>query len=196
MTRPEEEILADIEKRKVRYWRNYAKKGISIEISKNPADFDALYDFYTAISKTNNFATHDKKYLKAQFEQNFTKLYVARYENQPIAAYLIYDDENTRYFTHGGADYEHRNLAAGTILVIQMILDAKKSGQKSFDMWGVCGTDDKNDPWYGFTSFKNAFGGQQVEFAGTYDLPIDTKKYRIYKNLRKINRIKRKILKK
>ena len=196
LTRPEEEILADIEKRKVRYWRNYAKKGISIEISKNPTDFDALYDFYTAISKTNNFATHDKKYLKAQFEQNFTKLYVARYENQPIAAYLIYDDENTRYFTHGGADYEHRNLAAGTILVIQMILDAKKSGQKSFDMWGVCGTDDKNDPWYGFTSFKNTFGGQQVEFAGTYDLPIDTKKYRIYKNLRKINRIKRKILKK
>lgn len=196
LDRPEEEILADIEKRKVRYWRNYAKKGISIKISEDPKDLDALYRFYTEISKTNDFVTFDKSYLEAQLHQDFTKLYVAYFENQPIAAYLIYDDTETRYFVHGGTDYEHRNLAAGTILVIQMMLDAKNNGQKYFDMWGVAGDDDPNNPWYGFTAYKKSFGGEQIEYGGTYDLVIDAKKYKLYQNLRKINRLKRKILKK
>ena len=75
-------------------------------------------------------------------------------------------------------------------------LDAKKNGQKYYDFWGITTSKDKNHPWYGFTQYKKSFGGRQVDYAGTYDLPINRKKYALYSLLRPINKLKRKITRK
>ena len=94
-----------------------------------------------------------------------------------------------------GADYEHRKYNAGIILLIKMILDAKANGRKFFDFWGVTTSEDPKHPWYGFSKFKMSFGGKLLTFTGTYDLPINKNKYRLYSLLRPINKLKRKIKK-
>ncbi len=195
LTVSEDEIKQNFQKEKFRHWRNKEKNNLSVKSTKNPEKIDILYNFYAATAKNNNFAPHDKKYLADQLKHDFATLYYVEYDKKPIAASIVYDDKNTRYYAHAAADYEHRKLYANTILVIQMILDAKKSGKKSFDLWGITPSNDPNDPWYGFTRFKKSFGGTQVEFAGTFDLPLNRQKYQLYKILRKINRAKRKILK-
>ena len=77
-----------------------------------------------------------------------------------------------------------------------MIFDAKAAGKKIFDFWGITTSEDPKDPWYGFSKFKKSFGGYQIDYAGTYDLPINKVKYLAYSLLRPINKFKRKIFKK
>ncbi|MDR1032901.1 MAG: peptidoglycan bridge formation glycyltransferase FemA/FemB family protein [Candidatus Nomurabacteria bacterium] len=111
-----------------------------------------------------------------------------------IAAALIYDSPTTRYYAHAAADYAHRKLSAGTVLVAQMILDAKAKGLKTFDFYGITTSENPNHPWYGFTKFKRSFGGAPLTYLGDWDLPTKKSrlKYRLFNMLRWLNRLARK----
>lgn len=111
-----------------------------------------------------------------------------------LAAGLVFDDDTTRYNLQGAQSDLGRKLHATGILTIQLILDAKEKGLQTFDFWGIAPEDaPKNHPWAGFTAFKKTFAGQEVDYAGTYDLPLDPWKYRLYCALRAANRLRRKI---
>ena len=123
----------------------------------------------------------------------FATLYIAELDHTPIAASLVYDYDGVRYCVHAAADYEHRKLSVGAILLIQRIIDAKRNGMKEFDFWGITTSRDKRHPWYGFTQFKKSFGGVQKDYARTWDLPIKKSQYQLYKIIRQLNRARRKI---
>ena len=56
-------------------------------------------------------------------------------------------------------------------------------------MWGSLGPDaDSNDPWYGFHKFKQGYGAKLIEFAGSYDLVINSELYRLYSILHNIRK--------
>lgn len=111
----------------------------------------------------------------------------------PIAATLVYDGADTRFYAHAAADNQYRKLSAGSTLLIQTIIDAKAKGLKNYDFWGITTSNDHKHPWYGFTTFKKSFGGHQVDYAGTYDLPLQPLRYHIYLLVRQLNRLKRKL---
>lgn len=195
---PEEEILKNMESRKVRYWRNYAKKGMSIRTTKNPEEITILTDFLKNLGEKDKFIPQTETHLKNQLKSGFATLYIVELseqdsaENTPIAAALVYDYDGIRYYAHAATDFEHRKLQAGSILLIQMILDAKANGQKTYDFWGITKSEDKNHPWYHFTQYKKSFGGREVQYSGTFDLILDPKKYHLYELARKFNRFVRK----
>jgi lipid II:glycine glycyltransferase (peptidoglycan interpeptide bridge formation enzyme) len=63
----------------------------------------------------------------------------------------------------------------------EVIKFGKSLGLKTFDMWGSLGPDAKEtDQGYGFTRFKQGYGGQLVQFTGTYDLVVNSDLYKIY----------------
>ena len=107
---------------------------------------------------------------------------------------LLIEYDGTRYYMQSAADYEYRKLPATVALLTSAIFDAKEKGLKLFDFWGIAPEGaPENHPWAGFTAFKKSFGGYEVDYCGTYDLVISSTKYRLYKALRKVNRIRRKI---
>lgn len=106
----------------------------------------------------------------------------------------MYDYDNVRFYAHAATSDQERKLAAGTVLLVQMILDAKNQGAKTFDFWGITTSEDKNHPWYGFSQYKKSFGGQMISYAGTWDLPLPPLRYQMYQLIRHINRLTRKIL--
>jgi len=56
------------------------------------------------------------------------------------------------------------------------------AGCKRFDFWGSLGPEpDKTDQWYGFHRFKEGYGGELVEFVGTWDLVVNPLLYSVYK---------------
>ena len=58
----------------------------------------------------------------------------------------------------------------------------KRAGCQRFDFWGSLGPEpDIKDPWYGFHRFKEGYGGELVEFVGTWDLVINPLLYSAYK---------------
>ncbi len=188
-----EELLAGIEKRKLRHWRTHENKGIKLRQTQNPEEITILTKFLSGLGERDKFTPQNEAHLKGQLKAGFATLYVAELEGEPIAAALIYDHDGVRYYAHAATDEEHRKLMAGTIILIQMIVDAKESGMETYDFWGITTSEDPKHPWYGFTQYKKSFGGEQVDYAGTWDLPVKKARYSLYKIVRKINRAKRKI---
>lgn len=189
----QEELLAGIEKRKLRHWRTHENKGISLRQTQDPEQITILTRFLKGLGERDHFNPQTEEHLKRQLQAGFATLYIAELEGEPIAAALIYDHNGVRYYAHAATDEEHRKLMAGTIILIQMIIDAKENGEEVFDFWGITTSEDPKHPWYGFTQYKKSFGGEQVDYAGTWDLPVKKVRYGLYKVVRKINRAKRKL---
>lgn len=193
----EEELLDGIEKTKVRNWRNRENKGISIRTTVDPEEISILTRFLAEIGEKDDFTPQSEEHLKNQLKAGFATLYVCEVSEEgkqvPIGASLVYDYDDTRFYAHAATDSEHRKLRAGNILLVQMILDAKASGKKIFDFWGITKSEDPNHPWYGFTQYKMSFGGREVDYSGTYDIILNSAKYKLYEMMRAANRKVRKL---
>ena len=72
------------------------------------------------------------------------------------------------YYWQAFTNKEGRALLSQYSLLFQGILWAKKNGFKVFDFEGVYDSRFPNKSWLGFTHFKEAFGGYEVEYPGTY----------------------------
>lgn len=193
LTLPQDELLKNMRKSNVQYWQSSAKKGLSIRTSQNPADVAILSKLLRGVANKDHFTPQDEAHLQHQIEAGFATLYFAEYQGQTLAASLVYDFDDTRFYAHAATSDQERKLAAGTVLLVQMILDAKQRGAKIFDFWGITTSEDNDHPWYGFSQYKRSFGGRQVDYAGTWDLPLNSLRYHAYQIIRRLNRFKRKI---
>lgn len=191
----ETELKNKLPSRLLRYYKNREKSGLSIETSKNPADIKYLVDLQQKLAKTKKINIFSENYLKTELMQDFSTLYLVKFEQKVVAAGLVFDDDNTRYNLQGAQDENFRKLHATGILTIQLILDAAAKKLKKFDFWGIAPENSpKNHPWAGFTAFKKTFNGREVAYCGTFDLILHRQKYTIYSLLRKINRLFRKFI--
>ncbi|HZK05668.1 MAG TPA: peptidoglycan bridge formation glycyltransferase FemA/FemB family protein [Actinomycetaceae bacterium] len=186
-----DEILKDFKATNRNLHRNYAKKGLSVRSTSNPADIEILLELLHGVAKHNQMNPQSDEYLRTQADslipQGDGMLYIADLEGEPIAASMIYDDGEVRYYSHAAADYEHRKLSAGTILVSQMMQDAAEAGRKEFDLYGVVSPDAPEDhPWRGFSEFKRGFGGYQHDYVGAWEIPVNKVVYRAYRFARSV----------
>ena len=186
--------------RLLRYYKSAEKKGITITRSHNPDDIKHLVDLQKALANQKHISTFSTDYLKTELAQPFSTLYLVHYRNpetnqtEIVAAGLVFDDETIRYNLQGAQSDTGRKLHATGILTIQLIKDAKDKGLKAFDFWGIAPENaPKNHPWRGFTEFKKTFAGTQKDHAGTYDIVLNTFKYKLYQVTRAINMKLRKL---
>ncbi|MBR2994242.1 peptidoglycan bridge formation glycyltransferase FemA/FemB family protein [Candidatus Saccharibacteria bacterium] len=193
LTGKDEDLKYKLPSRLLRYYKSADKKGIAIETSHDPADIHYLLDLQKALADKKGISTFSEEYLKTELSQPFATLYLTKYCDEIIAAGLVFDDQTTRYNLQGAQSEQGRKLHATGILTIQLILDAKAKNLKTFDFWGIAPENaPKNHPWAGFTNFKKTFAGTEVDYAGTYDIVINSTKYRLYQLFRKANRFIRK----
>ena len=185
----DEELKQKLPSRLLRYHKSATKKGITIKTSHNLNDIHYLLDLQRALAKEKGISTFSEHYLRTELGQPFATLYLIEYEGRIIAAGLVFDDVTTRYNLQGAQSDEGRKLHATGILTIQLILDAKAKGLKTFDFWGIApeGAPDTH-PWAGFTNFKKTFAGYEKAYAGDYDIILNPTKYKLYKIARKINK--------
>ena len=191
--RTEEEILAGMKQNCRNLWRNHQAKGLSVRASREVEDLGHLTALLRGVARNNGVNLHEEDYLRRQMEAGIGVIYLAEFEGEVIAGAMVYDGGGVRYYAHAAADYSHRKLSAGTVLVVQMILDAKTEGMREFDFYGVTVSEDPGHPWYGFSKFKRSFGGELRGHLGTWDLPINRVKYAGFKKLRAVNRAVRKV---
>jgi lipid II:glycine glycyltransferase (peptidoglycan interpeptide bridge formation enzyme) len=97
-------------------------------------------------------------------------LYLALHEADPVASVLVLDSPLVRYTVHSGSFPAARKLHAASPLRTQIILDAHAAGQRRFDFWGAAPPNQPDHRWTGFTRFKQSFGGDYLQYAGTWEL--------------------------
>lgn len=200
LTGNDDEFKNRLPSRLLRYHKSAANKGISIETSHQPKDINHLLKLQKSLAEKKGINTFSEEYLETELNQPFATLYLVKYQNfetnqsEIVAAGLVFDDKITRYNLQGAQNDTGRSLHATGILTIQLILDAREKGLKSFDFWGIAPDGaPKTHPWAGFTAFKKTFAGKEVKHAGTYDVVLKPFKYHFYQLTRKLNRLMRRI---
>jgi len=182
-------------------YNQFAKKGLSVTSTKDPAEIKHLVTLQHKLAKIKKIGTFSEKYLKTELEQDFATLYLVHYENKIIAASLFFDYVDTRFYMQSAADSNYKKLPGTVALLTTALFDAKEKGLKKFDFWGIAPVDasgnvPKGHPWAGFTAFKKSFGGYEVDYCGTFDLIFKPVEYRLYQLARRGNRFFRKLFKK
>ncbi len=184
LSKGEEELLNNMHQ-KTRYNIRLAKKK-GVKILKK--GIDGLKKFWQLLGITSDrdkFRTHGRSYYNEmlKLDSNFITLFLAEYKNKIIAANVVSFFGDTVTYMHGASGPEHRNVMAPYLLQWQVIKLAKNKGYKYYDFYGI---DEKK--WPGVTRFKKGFGGEEINYPGTFDLIFDSSWYKVYKMVRKVRR--------
>jgi hypothetical protein len=191
LARPFDEVLGEMRKSNRNLHRNFAKKGLSVRASADPADVEHLIRLLGEVSDRTGMHAHAGDYLRAQARAlvpaGDAKIFLVDLagEDEPVAAALVYDDAERRYYGHAAASTAHRALSPGVILVTAMMQGAHEAGLAEFDLYGVVPPEVRDHAWSGFSDFKRSFGGRQVDYSGTWELPVRPLSYAVYRAARR-----------
>lgn len=187
LSKSEDEILAQM-KSKGRYNIKVAKKhAVTVEKS---TDIVTFYDLVRTTTHRNKFTGHSKEYYE-KFIKNLgtlSSLYLAYYENKPIAGIITTTHGDTCTYYYGASSSKHRNVMAPFLLQWTAMREAKEHGYKWYDLFGVAPKDEPNHPWLGITQFKERFGGVRKEYFPTIDIPIHPLRYFLLRQLQVLRR--------
>ena len=184
------DVLATMKPVNRNLYRNIHKKGVTFRTSQEPDDIRILLNFLHMTARRNGFKPQSDDYLTkvaaSLMPAGAATLFIAELHGGPIAAALAYDSADTRTYAHAALDDTHRKLSAGIPLLVTLMADAKERGLKHVDLWGVAPADQPDHKWAGFTAFKKSFGGHEVAYPGTWDLPVMKIRYNAYQLARKL----------
>lgn len=171
-----DEELTSLMHHKTRYNINVAKKN-NIEIRESK-DIDSFLKLLKKSSEHNKFHGHLASYYKSMYDFLSTKedmdisIQLAYLDGKEIAGGIFLGFGDTMHYLHGGMDREYRNLMAPHLLHWEVMQMARSKGYSKYDFWGI---DERAYP--GVTRFKLGWGGQVVEYPGSFDLPLKGFKY-------------------
>jgi lipid II:glycine glycyltransferase (peptidoglycan interpeptide bridge formation enzyme) len=189
---PTEEKLFEQLTSKTRYNVNLAfKKGVQIFEDSSEEGMEEYLKILAETTQRQGFYAHTPEYFRTMWKtlsaSGMMHLFKAVYENQVLVSWIMFDFNKKLYYPDGASRSIHRDVMASNLMMWEMIKFGKNLGDQLFDMWGSLGPEpDEKDPWFGFHRFKKGFGGELVEFIGTYDLVINKQMYSFYKILEEI----------
>lgn len=202
LDKTEEELFAGLTS-KTRYNVNLAhKKGVTIVENTTEQGMEEYIKILEETTSRQGFYAHSPEYFRTMWKtlsgSGMLRIFEAHYEGQILVSWIMFIFNGVLYYPYGSSRSANRDVMASNLMMWEMIVFGKNNQCHSFDMWGSLGPNpDEKDPWYGFHRFKKGYGGQLMEFLGTYDLVLNPSKYQLFtlgENIRwKFLRIKAKL---
>lgn len=182
LTQSEERLLANMHE-KTRYNIRLAeKKGVRVSEGQN------LENFIDLLEKTEGrqgFYSHPPQYYQTLWETLRPAKMVYLLSADSMAAIMLLAYKDTLYYAYGGFDPKYREFMAPSLLHWEAIKLGKKLGCKIYDMWGSYQKKPNElDLWWGIYRFKKGFGGREITFPPTFDVPLSSL-YSLYPLLEK-----------
>ncbi len=135
-----------------------------------------LDDFIKIMKTTgqrDGFNVRPKSYFARMLDSlgDNVRLYMAFYENKPIAGAITTNYAGQTCYVYGASDNNHRNVMPNYLIQWEMIKWAVETDCYVYDFQGVSGDiSDKSNHLYGLYRFKKGFNGQLDELAGEFNL--------------------------
>jgi lipid II:glycine glycyltransferase (peptidoglycan interpeptide bridge formation enzyme) len=169
LTKNEDELLKVMEKDTRYSVRLAIRRGVTV---RETNDFEQFKDLYFETAKRKRFWVAKKELetiWKILYKEKAATILTAFYKEAPLASTLLLFHGNQGYYYHAASSQEYREVMAPYLLLWEVIRFLKKKGCKSLDLEGIY---DPRNPvtkrWKGFTLFKRGFGGQEVEYIGSF----------------------------
>lgn len=185
----EDDIMAELSQTARRYARKCDKAGMTYSVSYNPDDVKYFIKLIHEVAERTGMKPHSDNYFKAiattLFPTKSAGLIFAELDGKKIASIIFYFDGRTMSYAHAANSTEYRKISPATGLGLYALKFAHQEGCQKFDWFGVAPAEDDGNPrwktWKGFTHFKLSYGGERVDRIGTWELPINKLRYKIYR---------------
>ncbi len=187
--RSEDDVLAGMNQQWRRNIRKAAKAGVEVTRSSPEAfeaDLKAFHDLYMHTAGRDHFTPRPLAYFETMFaallaeEPDRIRLYLARHEGQLVAATIWVRVGGHTWYSYGASSTEKREVRGSNAAQWAMISDALACGADVYDLRGITDTLDPEDPHVGLIQFKVGTGGEAVEYAGEWDLPLNRLLYKAF----------------
>ena len=183
----ESSILSQM-KSKTRYNIRIAeKKDIRTAISQDVDDIQIFNSLNKETSARGHFIPHSNTYYKKQLEtlgnNNSLTLFIAYFNDIPLASILVSFFGKKATYLHGVSSHLHKDKMASYALHWTAIQTAKEHGCDIYDMGGVDYTGE-HPSWSGITKFKEGFGGRTIAYIGALELPLNPSWFKLYRLMR------------
>lgn len=185
LTLSEDELLANMSP-KTRYNIKVANRhDVKIIKATTDAGFETYLKLLFDTTKRQGFYLHSENYHRQLWKTlkgtGMVDIFHAVYQNEVLAAFMVFNLKDRLFYPYGASLDTHREVMAPTLLMWEVIKYGQSLGLKSFDTWGCLGPDaHEGETGFGFHRFKQGYGGNLVQFVGTYDLVINPQLYKIY----------------
>lgn len=171
---------------KTRYNVNLSyKKGVKIFENTSQEGMEQYISVLEETTKRQGFYAHSPEYFRTMWKNlgnsGMLRIFNAVYEDIIVTSWIMFVFNGVLYYPYGASRDVHRDVMASNLMMWEMIRFGKQNNCRLFDMWGSLGPEpDEKSPWYGFHRFKKGYGGDLMEFMGTYDYVVDYPLYKIF----------------
>ena len=184
--RTEEDLLKGMNQQWRRNIKKAAKEGVEVTVGDPGADLKLFHDLYAHTAERDHFTPRPLAYFRTMFdalleeEPDRIKLYLARHDGDLVASTIAIRVGAHAWYSYGASSTEKREVRGSNGIQWAMIKDALAAGADVYDLRGITDTLDPNDSHVGLIQFKVGTGGEAVEYAGEWDLPINRPLYKAF----------------
>jgi vancomycin resistance protein VanK len=174
-------------------WRRNIKKAAKegVVAGRVPADevegrLKEFHDLYVHTAERDHFTPRPLSYFQTMFRALGTEdpdriaLFTAEHEGDLVAATIWIRVGTHTWYSYGASSTEKREVRGSNAAQWQMIRDAIAAGAEVYDLRGITDTLTADDPHVGLIQFKVGTGGEAVEYAGEWDLPLNRLIYKAF----------------
>ena len=191
--RTADDVLAGMNQLWRRNIKKAAKAGVVVSTGSTDGDgststdsLRAFHDLYVRTAERDRFTPRPLAYFEAMFralnaeQPGRVTLYLACHESDLVAATVAVRVGGHVWYSYGASSTEKREVRGSNAVQWAMIRDALAAGADVYDLRGITDTLDADDPHAGLIQFKVGTGGQAVEYAGEWDLPLQPLLYKAF----------------
>lgn len=187
--RSEDDVLKGMNQQWRRNIKKAAKEGVEVTRVANEDIEPALaefHDLYAHTAERDHFTPRPLSYFQTMFrallqeEPDRIRLYLARHEGDLVAATIWVRVGGHTWYSYGASSTEKRDVRGSNAAQWAMIRDSLAAGADVYDLRGITDTLDADDAHVGLIQFKVGTGGEAVEYAGEWDLPLRPLLYRAF----------------
>jgi len=178
-------------------WRRNIKKAAKagVEVTRGgAAQLPAFHELYVHTARRDHFTPRPLAYFETMFAalddpaaDTEIRLYLAHHEADLVGSTLWIRSGRHVWYSYGASSTEKREVRGSNAIQWRMIQDALACGAAVYDLRGITETLDADDAHVGLIQFKVGTGGEAVEYAGEWDLPLNPllyKGFQLYMNRR------------
>jgi len=183
--RSEADVLAGMNQQWRRNIKRAAKQGVEVERGE-AADLKAFHELYVHTARRDHFTPRPLSYFQTMFDAlgaedpDRIRLYLARHEGDLVASTIWIRVGFHAWYSYGASSTEKREVRGSNAIQWQMICDSMAAGAHVYDLRGITSTLDADDDHVGLIQFKVGTGGEAVEYAGEWDLPLNRAIYKAF----------------
>jgi lipid II:glycine glycyltransferase (peptidoglycan interpeptide bridge formation enzyme) len=183
--RTEDDVLRGMNQLWRRNIRKAAKAGVEVTTGKRD-DLPAFHAAYAETAKRDHFTPRPLSYFQTMYDAltdedpDRFRVYLAHHEGDLVAATTMVRVGGHAWYSYGASTTAKRDVRGSNAIQWQMIRDAMAAGATVYDLRGITDTLDADDPHIGLVQFKVGTGGEAVEYAGEWDLPLSRVLYRAF----------------